>query len=192
MWALCMYNTLESDVNNIGHMFYIISLWILIMTIYIGTVLHFTYVVFITIHVSTVLHFMYYSLRQFYYILRQLLHFTSKCYCILRRYYISHNYCNLRQYKVNDRTKKRIEQFWSLTPKTQHTICLFSIVTTPLITLYTFIFAQLATHSFIRNERPIHDLSADGIGMLHFYHFYSIQVEHFIFRKKITNICVWN
>ena len=95
---MCMYNNLESDVNNIGHIFYIISLWILIITIYIGIVLHFMYVVFITIHVSTVLHFTHYNLRQFYYILRQLLHFTSKCYSILRQYYISRNYCNLRQY----------------------------------------------------------------------------------------------
>ena len=38
-------------------------------------------------------HFTYYNLRQIYYILHQLLHFTSKS-------YILHTFCNLRQYRI--------------------------------------------------------------------------------------------
>ena len=98
--CITLFEFLKSDFYNIDHVFYIILLWIIIITIYVGPLLHFTSIFYCISH-TFLLHFTYYNLRQFYYIIRQLLHFTSKSYCILRQYYISRNYCNLRQYRHN-------------------------------------------------------------------------------------------
>ena len=67
---------MKSDFINIGHIFYTILLWIIIITIYVGPLLHFTSVFFIAVHIL------------FYYILRITIYVNFITFYV--SYYISH------------------------------------------------------------------------------------------------------